>query len=269
MRSLSYERDGRSIGCFERYRLESAFQPIFRRGERGLVLQGHEALLRPMLDGVSLPVHTFLNAVDRDQGFFLERLLRVLHVRNFCLLADGTQKLFLNINPEVFTDVLRSERCVDTFMQRLESHGIEPRRLVFEIIETMHDDKVILAQVVEQFRSHGVAIAIDDFGAQHSNFDRVFDLHPDLVKFDLQWLSRCRGDMRAVRFLTGMVELIKELDVEVSCEGIETEQELRIALDAGFDLFQGYFLGRPSPALVQGTIDYPHVDAHVRARVSV
>lgn len=224
------------------------------------MLDGHEALLRPLLNDALLPVHLFFEAVDQEQGFFLERLCRVLHVRNFQHGDSGAQKLFLNINPMAFTDVLRSERGINSFMERLDGHGLTPDRLVFEIIETRHEDKSVLIQVIEQLRAFGVSIAIDDFGAEHSNFDRVFDLRPDLVKFDLQWLSRCRGDQRAVRFLNGMVELIKELDVEVSCEGIETEMELRVALDAGFDLFQGYFLGRPMPKLSTGTIAYPPTD---------
>lgn len=260
IRSFCYGVDGRSIASFEDYRLDSAFQPIFRRGRGGLVLEGHEGLLRPSLDDMPVPVNRFFDSVDRDQISFLERLCRVLHVRNFRHGDNGTQKLFLNIDPMAFTDVLRSERVITRFMDRLEGHGLTPDRLVFEIIETSHEDKAVLFAVIEQFRAFGVSIAIDDFGAQHSNFDRVFDLNPDLVKFDLQWLSRCRGDQRAVRFLNGMVELIKELDVEVSCEGIETEQELRIALDAGFDLFQGYYLGRPAPALATGMIAYPAAD---------
>lgn len=250
LNALSESADGRLAAKYGRYRLESVYQPIMRSGLDGLFLDGHEALLRPSFDGHSIPVHTFLNAVDSDEAFFVERICRVLHMRNFARSARKKQRLYLNINPMAFTDIVLSGRLVDRFPERMKKHGIEVEQIVVEVVETMHDDKAVLAQVVEQFRSIGVTIAIDDFGAQHSNFDRVFDLRPDLVKFDRQWLARCRGDVRAVRFLTGMVELIKELDVEVSCEGIETEAELGIAMDAGFDLFQGYYLGRPAAELL-------------------
>lgn len=255
--ALAEGPEGRLSGGYGPYQLGSAFQPILQRGADGLVLAGHEVLLRPTLDDVPLPVHTFLHTIEGDEAFFVERLCRVLHVRNFKRAGGGAHRLFLNINPMAFTDIVRSGRLVDRFPERLEKHGLRPEQIVFEVVETMHDDIELLAEVVEQFRSIGVTIAIDDFGAQHSNFDRVFDLQPDLVKFDRQWLARCRNDARAVRFLNGIVALIKELNVEVSCEGIETERELRIAVDAGFDLFQGYFLGRPAPTLTAPVVDYP------------
>jgi EAL domain-containing protein (putative c-di-GMP-specific phosphodiesterase class I) len=251
LNALSESADGRLAARYGTYRLESVYQPILRRSAEGLVIDGHEALLRPSFDGHSIPVHTFLNAVDSEEAFFVERICRVLHMRNFARNSGKKQRLYLNINPMAFTDIVLSGRLVDRFPERMQKHGLTVEQIVVEVVETMHDDKTVLAEVVDQFRSIGVTIAIDDFGAQHSNFDRVFDLRPDLVKFDRQWLSRCRGDVRAVRFLTGMVNLIKELDVDVSCEGIETETELGIAMDAGFDLFQGYYLGRPAAALLE------------------
>lgn len=249
--------DDRLVARFGEVELQSAFQPILRHGKGSLIVDGYEALLRPSRAGNPIAVHDFLNLVPRSQSFFVERLSRVMHVRGFARQSNGEGRLYLNIEPMAFSDAVRTGVLVDKFPAHLRRHGLDPAKVVFELVETRHDDMVVLAEAAKQLRSIGVSIAIDDFGAQYSNFDRVFDLEPDLVKFDRQLLARCRGNARAVRFLNGMVSLVKELDVEVSCEGIETETELRIAIDAGFDLLQGYYLGMPSPLLDYRTAEIP------------
>jgi EAL domain-containing protein (putative c-di-GMP-specific phosphodiesterase class I) len=70
-------------------------------------------------------------------------------------------------------------------LARLESFGIAPERIVFEITELSGDDQH-LKEVVAHYRDAGARIGIDDFGAGHSQLDRVLALQPDILKLDLR-----------------------------------------------------------------------------------
>jgi len=120
------------------------------------------------------------------------------------------------------------------------------------VLEQRADDIERLADAVREFRAQGFLIALDDFGAGHSNIERVWHLNPDIVKLDRIMLSQAahRDGMTAI--LHGLVTLLHEAGKLVLLEGIETEHEAQIALSCEADFVQGYFFGRPAPGLPDG-----------------
>ncbi|MGS8556575.1 EAL domain-containing protein, partial [Salmonella enterica subsp. enterica serovar Soahanina] len=70
-------------------------------------------------------------------------------------------------------------------LQQVQAHGVDPRRIVFEITE-LGGDIQRLADVVARYREAGARIAIDDFGAGYSQLDRVLALQPDILKLDMR-----------------------------------------------------------------------------------
>ena len=105
-------------------------------------------------------------------------------------------------------------------------------------------------------RSHGCLIAIDDFGAGYSNFDRVWRLQPDIVKLDRSLIVRAARERRAHRVVSQMGSLLHECGAMVLMEGVDTLDEALLAMESDADMVQGYFFGRPQPALI-GTSQLP------------
>lgn len=229
---------------YGRFALKSVYQPVYSIAHRREV--GVEALLRATdADGAAVPpLSVFGQAEDEVQGVFVDRLTRALHVLNFQSAAQREGWLFLNINPQVITFGRGHGRF---FHALLENQQLDPRRVVVEILERQISDEDELEHAVDYYRTLGCLVAIDDFGAGHSNFDRIWRLQPNLVKLDRSMIVRAAADRRIRRLLPGIVALLHETGCLVVIEGIETEAEALIALDADADLVQGYYFARPRP----------------------
>lgn len=235
------------VGEFRDYTLASAFQPIFSLSHRNPV--GYEALCRASTsDGSSVsPFKLFGQSYGESDDVLLDRLCRAVHVRNFAACADDKSWLFLNVNPRV---TVVGKNYGSFFSEMLAQHGIAPSQVVIEILEQNIRDEAILSAAVSYYKELGCLVAIDDFGASHSNFDRVWNIQPDIVKFDRSIIVQAEADRVVRKALPSLVSLIQELDCIALMEGVETEQQALIAIDSNVDLVQGYYFGHPQAALV-------------------
>ncbi|MDR6375074.1 sensor domain-containing phosphodiesterase [Paraburkholderia caledonica] len=229
--------------------LTSVFQPIFSLSHMRAV--GYEGLLRAhdMLDRPVSPLDVFGEAARVGDVLQLDRLAQTLHLENFKVLGAEREWLFLNVHPGALTDPYLSAALLAT-LKRL---GLSPRRIVLEVLEQRAEDLERLADAVRQFRERGFLIALDDFGAGHSNVERIWQLNPDIVKLDRIMLSHAahRADMGTI--LPGLVALLHEAGKLVLVEGVETEHEAQMALACNADFVQGFFFGRPNPGAADAT----------------
>lgn len=227
--------------------LTSVFQPIFSIAHRKPV--GYEGLVRAHdASGRQVsPLQVFQRPDSTKQHLELDRTCRLLHARNFSEQQEADSWLFLNLNSQC----LVSERPDAGFMRTLMSQtGVAARRIVIEILESEIDDRVYLKQLIQHFRALGCLIAIDDFGAGHSNFDRIWELQPDLVKLDRSLVRQAATSLKIERILTGIISLIHEAGSLAIVEGVETEKEAMVAISSNADMVQGFYFAMPSPTIV-------------------
>jgi EAL domain-containing protein (putative c-di-GMP-specific phosphodiesterase class I) len=232
-------------GSPREFRLSSHFQPIFSLAHRRPV--GYEGLIRGTDSSGKAYLATELLAkapagVARMQ---LDRQCRALHVRNFRRLGNGDSWLFLNVDPHIAVQGHR----FGSFLQMLEENGLPAHRVAVELIETPFEDEKRLAAAVEHYRKLGCLIVIDDFGAGYSNFDRIWQLKPDIVKIDREMTRRVTIEPLARRMFTGIISVLHEAGALVCVEGIETEAEALCATDADADLMQGNYFAPPAAQL--------------------
>jgi EAL domain-containing protein (putative c-di-GMP-specific phosphodiesterase class I) len=240
-----------------RYRglsLTSHFQPIFSIAHGRAV--GYEGLIRAQYAaGTAVSPATLLAMPSNGQeSLELDRSCRTLHVHNFSRQATAQNWLFLNLNSQY----LVSERPDIGFTRDLlQAAGIPAHRLVIEIIESAVSDQAQLKRFIRYFRELGCLIAIDDFGAGHSNFDRIWDLEPDIVKIDRRMIQDAGRSRRVERILSGIVSLLHEAGSLVVVEGVETEHEALVAIAANADMVQGFYFAKPQACIdnAQGFTD--------------
>lgn len=232
---------------FGAHTLTSHFQPIY-----GLSVQrpvGHEALLRSVgEDGAPFSPHALFGSLPPRSRPKLDQLSHLLHLHNFLNMADRNTWLFLNMTPEVFLQA-RKAPAGQSFGCQLEQLGFPAQQLVVEVLEEAVRDDAEFESAVAYFRELGCLIALDDFGAGSSNFDRIWKIRPQIVKLDRSIIVQSTGNQRIRRLLPQMVSLLHEAGAMVLAEGIETMDEAYIALDADVDFAQGYLFGRPHPIL--------------------
>ena len=245
------------IGKFRDIRIDSGFQPIFSLAHRRAV--GFEALLRPhAADGSPLsPLAVFDMAQSEEENVFLDRLCRIVHIRNFLAQSDDLNWLFLNINPLV---TVYGKRHGTFFTDVLERYQISPHRVVIEILEGKIHDEGLLADAVMFFKELGCLVAIDDFGAGHSNFDRIWRIQPHIVKLDRSIITQAALNPSVRRVIPNLVNLIHEAGSLALMEGVETEDEALIAIDSDIDFVQGYYFARPARLLPSGNLSRSSID---------
>lgn len=236
---------------FDTYQLHSAFQPIYSLSHRKAI--GFEALVRPQFgpDNPVSPAALFDWAARHDRMRALDEACQRLHIRNFAALAPSDRWLFLNIGAQSITDRSFED---GSLANALATAKLPPQQLVIEILEGVIGDEGLLADAVAYFRSLGVLIALDDFGAGHSNFSRIWRLAPDIIKIDRQLLVEAerQRSKRLQRMLTNLVSLMHEAGSLVLAEGIETREQGLIALDSDIDFVQGFYFARPTTGALAG-----------------
>lgn len=236
-------------GEFRGLSLSSLFQPIFSAAHSCVV--GYEALVRAFdPEGRAVtPQMLFSMPGDEHEDFLLDTVCRSIHLANF-MSQQGEGWLFLNVNPMA---MLGGQRHLAMFRELLAQHTISPHRVVVEILEGHAREERTLETSIGHFRELGCLIAIDDFGAGQSNFERIWKYKPEIVKLDRSIVARAPDDATVRRTLPSMVSLLHQSGCIVLAEGVQTEREAVIAMGANVDLVQGYHFARPQRALLTST----------------
>ncbi|MBL8472538.1 MAG: EAL domain-containing protein [Rhodocyclaceae bacterium] len=249
-------------GVFAAYgpwRLTSHFQPIFSLSHCRAI--GHEGLLRTFdEDGFPIsPGRVISSARDFATLKFIDQLCRFLHVQNHELHGRPEGWLFLNVHPEVFRR--GPEPDFGDFLPELSREGgMDPHRIVIEVMEDAVADHDGFAQTVDLLRARGCLIALDDFGAGHSNFDRIWTMQPEIVKLDRSFAKKASEESQARRLLPRIVSLIHEAGSLVLLEGVETPQQALLAMDSDIDFVQGYYFAMPQADPVDTRRVSPAID---------
>jgi diguanylate cyclase (GGDEF)-like protein len=141
------------------------------------------------------------------------------------------------------------EEIVDQVRAALETSGLEPRRLVLEITETvlMHD-RDAAATTLWLLKGLGVRIAIDDFGTGYSSLAYLRRFPIDMLKVPREFIDGLGRDAHDDVITRAIVELAGTLGLLTVAEGIETTQQSDHVAALGCDLAQGYLFSRPIEA---------------------
>ncbi|KAA6187087.1 EAL domain-containing protein [Thiohalocapsa marina] len=214
-----------------------ALQPIVRLSDRSIY--SHEALVRGLAGESARWVFEHVNA---DNLFRFDQACRVKAIQ---LASQLRMESHLNINFTP-TAVYHPERCIQSTLEFARATGFPLERIIFEFTETEKaNSPAHLNDIVECYRSLGFKTAIDDFGACYSGLNLLAQLKPDQVKLDAVLVRNIDRDRRRQAIVRGLVDICRELEVELLCEGIETADELAACADTGIDLCQGYWFAKP------------------------
>lgn len=115
---------------------------------------------------------------------------------------------------------------------------LDKERFVLEILETTDLNDKVLSRI-QQYHKRGFKIAIDDFDCSAEMIKKFTPIlkYIHIIKMDVQVAEK--------QNLKNVMSKIKQLGIKVLAEKVETEEEYKMYLDMGFDLFQGYYLHKP------------------------
>jgi len=224
--------DGQPLACFQPF-IDTATGRI----------AGVEALGRLRQADGRLQSVGPLFADPRTPGVALRRLDRQLRDNALSRLHEAPEDWFLslNISPR-WINRLRPGQALPSLKQ-IHSHGVDPRRIVFEITE-LGGDIQRLSEVVVRYREAGARIAIDDFGAGYSQLDRVLALQPDILKLDMRLFQDAARGGPSSEVVRALAQMAEKTGCWIIAEGVETEAQLSFALECGSRYVQGYLFAQ-------------------------
>lgn len=225
------------------FELHSAFQPIISLIHHRTI--GYEGLVRPFYNGEGTsPDKLFKTLGSNAFASELDRTCRTLHLMNAGLVnvAQSNRWLFLNVDANTIMEDFYTH---DEIRCALDPIGFRPEHLVLEILEKNIEDPRRLANFVEHYKKMGFKIALDDFGAGESNFERIHTIHPSIVKLDRSLIQNLAMGYNGINILKRVVSLLREMGSMVLIEGVETEEQAMMVMETDADLVQGFYFCKP------------------------
>lgn len=223
-------------------RLYSVFQPIYGFSNQSFL--GAEALVRGANKSTGHPVSVrdCLHIPSHQTEVEFINQLNTTHLKNWQVVSKEKGWLFLNLDFQKFHNL--EDLHLENYIRELTANG---QQLVVEIVESEIFDEVLFEELIFGLRALGCMIAIDDFGAGHSNIDRIWKAEPDIVKLDRQVLVEATKSVRKESILRNLSYLINQSGSITLLEGVETEEQALLAMDVGVDLVQGFYFAKPEP----------------------
>jgi len=151
----------------------------------------------------------------------------------------------INISPKHFVNGL----IYESVKKALDKHNINPSRLRLELLENiLLNDFTAAVKVIDNLRSLGVSIALDDFGSGYSSLEYVSKLPMDYLKIDRTFMMNIKTNPDNKIILETIMTLAKGMKVKTVAEGVECKEGFQFLRDIGCDVAQGYFINKPMPA---------------------
>jgi diguanylate cyclase (GGDEF)-like protein/PAS domain S-box-containing protein len=222
------------------------FQPIYDLSTGALC--GAESLVRWQDPTVGLvPPDAFIPHAE-DTGLITRIGAWVLEAT----CRQGAEWNALGLRPRIGLNAsppeLRDPDYVDRVADALARYRIDPGQLLIEVRESPIHEADRTLEVIQRLHALGIRVGLDDFGTEHSSLSRLRQLPVQVLKVDRSFLRDVPHDAASAGIVRAIATLGAGLGMDVVAEGIETEEQLRFAAQAGCGFGQGYYFARPLPA---------------------
>lgn len=228
--------------AIDRQELTVAYQPLVDAVSHEIT--GVEALVRWNRPGHGPVSPDAFIPIAETSG--LIEALGLLVLRKACAAARQWPdlRIAVNVSPGQF----RNPAFADYVRHVLKDAEIEAERITLEITEGyMIQNPERTRQSIERLKRLGVKVALDDFGSGFSSIGYLRQFGFDRIKIDRSLTMDVLTDSRSRDMLQATVALARSLDLPVTAEGIETEEQGTALKLFGCDELQGYFFGKPMP----------------------
>jgi diguanylate cyclase (GGDEF)-like protein/PAS domain S-box-containing protein len=247
--------------ALDRNELSVIYQPVIDL--RSLEMTGVEALLRwhsPELGDVT--PSEFIPLAE-DTGLIVpigEWAMRTIFAQaaewqaiqaaqSASLQPGEVMRLPLRVALNVSARQLLWSDLANTVERALEATGVLPRRLEFELTESLLlQDSTTLARNISRLRAMGIELAIDDFGTGYASLSYLLRFPISTLKIDQSFIRRVPGDRDAMSIAEAIVAMSNALGLRCIAEGVETREQFDFLRMVDCDAIQGFLVASPLDA---------------------
>ena len=229
-----------------REELTLQYQPIVELATSRVV--GAEALVRWWRGDEAVSPRAFLTVAE-DSGLINQLGEWVL--RKACAQGaawrDASRDVGISVN--IGLRQLNAPQFSAQVAAALAETGLPPGALTIEVSERMLvEDAGLIGDRLAELRDLGVKLAIDDFGTGYASLAHLRQLPADIIKIDPSFVSGLGDDPVLTLLTRTIVQVGRDLGMQVIAEGIEQPRQLAELKEMGCGYGQGFLVARPMAA---------------------
>ncbi|HEX2973623.1 MAG TPA: EAL domain-containing protein [Tepidisphaeraceae bacterium] len=228
-----------------RGRIAVYFQPLVQYPPGRL--HGYECLMRGVDEDGQIIAPTRMFEAARRLGKIaeLDDKCRSAAIAAAAHMKTTGVNFFINVIPSAIRE---PKRFLNATLAELDAGGLRPQDVTFEVVETekVHDQRQLM-NLLAYYRKAGFKVALDDVGAGYSSLLSLSKLRPDYIKLEGELVRRAAQSSLEAKIVADLAETARQNGIITIAEGIETAEELRLVLDCGIRVTQGFFHAKPQP----------------------
>lgn len=142
---------------------------------------------------------------------------------------------------------LDNPEFIEEYKEILDKSGVPIKYIQLEVTESaMFEKKEEFVQIMEKLHDLGFIILMDDFGTGYSSLMMLKSIPIDVMKLDKSFVDDY-DDERGESIIRCVMRMAQDLSIEITAEGVETEEQYKFLTSVGCDTIQGYYFARPMP----------------------
>lgn len=232
--------------AFAENRFEIYYQPIYSIDSGKY--NSAEALLRLNDDvygyispEIFIPAAEENGMIHKIGKFVLEEVCRFIAGEKFKNLGLEYVEVNLSVIQCMSSELSEDVRAV------MERYGVSNEQINLEITETAAAyAQTTMMDNINSLTDYGIAFSLDDFGTGYSNMKRIASMPFAIVKLD-KTFADIDTDDKMMKVVKNTISMVKDMNMKIVVEGVETEESLKEFSNLGVNYIQGYYFSRPLP----------------------
>ncbi|RXJ98413.1 GGDEF-domain containing protein [Arcobacter sp. CECT 8986] len=216
------------------------YQPLINN--KTMQVDKYECLVRMIDEDRIISPFFFLDISKKSNQY--TKITKIVIDKAFQKFSDLDYEFSVNISYED----IETPNFLEYIKSKLLQYNVK-NKVVFEILE---DESIknydILIKFIEDLKSLGCKVAIDDFGSGYSNFEHILKMNIDYLKIDASIIKNIVKDKNSYKITKTIIEFAKNLGLKTIAEYVENEEIFKTVKNLGADYSQGYYFSEPKEA---------------------
>lgn len=216
------------------------FQGIF--DNKNNCIHKFEVLARIVRGDEVITPYSFLDTAKLSG--LLPEITRVMIDKSFKIMANHDFTFSLNITE----DDLSQNYLLGFLEAKTKQYNIKPQRIILEILEGVSaTGKKNHINQLTALKEKGYLLAIDDFGTEYSNFERILELDIDYLKIDAKYIKNIDINEKSYEITRAITFFAHNANIPCIAEFVHNESVQKVIKALGINYSQGYYFSEPAP----------------------
>ena len=230
--------------AFAENRFEVYYQPIYsidsgKYNSAEALLRLNDDMYGYISPEIFIPAAEENGMIHKIGKFVLEEVCRFITGEKFKNLGLEYVEVNLSVIQCMSSELSEDVRAV------MERYGVSNEQINLEITETAAAyAQTTIMDNINSLTDYGIAFSLDDFGTGYSNMKRIASMPFAIVKLD-KTFADIDTDDKMMKVVKNTISMVKDMNMKIVVEGVETEESLREFSNLGVNYIQGYYFSRP------------------------